>query len=316
LAGTPTANEIYGGQGNDVLLGTTYLTFPPVGGTGAFGNPTFGPSGNDYLEGGTGDDIGYGADGDDTIYGGDGNESGTISAFSGQTFVGGLFGGDGNDFIDGGNGNDSLDGGNGNDSLYGGSGNDTAEGGAGNDVMDGGAGADSLSGGLDADFIFGGLDTDTLGGNDGDDTLYGSEGNDSLDGGAGRDALYGGGDRDILSGGLGRDLLDGGRGRDLFDFNATNETGRSSSSRDQILDFHRGQDDIDLRTIDANTDRSGNNSFHFIGSNAFSDTAGELRIRDSGSHIIVQGDVNGDGRSDFEILVRNVDTLSRGDFVL
>ena len=53
LAGTTTVNEIYGGQGNDVLLGTTYLTFPPVGGTGPFGNPTFGPSGNDYLEGGT-----------------------------------------------------------------------------------------------------------------------------------------------------------------------------------------------------------------------------------------------------------------------
>ena len=74
LVGVATANEIYGGQGNDVLLGTTYLTFPPVGGTGPFGDPTFGPSGNDYLEGGTGDDIGYGADGDDTIYGGDGNE--------------------------------------------------------------------------------------------------------------------------------------------------------------------------------------------------------------------------------------------------
>ncbi len=151
---------------------------------------------------------------------------------------------------------------------------------------------------------------------DGDDTLYGSEGNDNLDGGVGRDSLYGGGNRDILSGGLGRDLYDGGGGADLFDFNATNETGRSSSSRDQILDFQRRQDDIDLRTIDANTDRSGNNAFHFIGFNAFSDRAGELRIRDSGSHIIVQGDVDGDGRSDFEILVRNVDTLSRGDFLL
>ena len=29
------------------------------------------------------------------IIGGDGNESGTISSFSGQTFVGGLFGGEG-----------------------------------------------------------------------------------------------------------------------------------------------------------------------------------------------------------------------------
>jgi serralysin len=317
LTGTAGPNEIYGGQGNDALLGADFLT---VLGTATLADPfrgfTFGPTGNDYLEGGAGDDIAYGADGNDTIYGGDGNESGIITSFSNQVGIGGLFGGDGDDFIDGGNGNDLLEGENGNDALSGGAGNDTANGGAGSDFLDGGAGADFLNGGLDNDFIRGGLDADTLNGNEGNDVLDGNEGNDSIDGGAGRDALYGGGNRDVLSGGLGRDLYYGGAGADLFDFNAVNETGRSSSSRDQIYDFQRGQDDIDLRTIDANTLRSGNNAFKFIGTDAFSDTAGELRIRDSGHHIIVQGDVNGDGRSDFEILVRNVDILSKGDFLL
>ena len=72
------------------------------------------------------------------------------------------------------------------------------------------------------------------------------------------------------------------------------------------------QDDIDLRTIDANTERSGNNVFPFHRFQCVLPLVLEsLRLRDSGSHIIVQGDVNGDGRSDFEILVRNVDTLSR-----
>jgi hypothetical protein len=52
------------------------------------------------------------------------------------------------------------------------------------------------------------------------------------------------------------------------------------------------------------------------GSANFEDRAGELRIRDLGDHVIVQGDVNGDGRSDFEIYVRDVGTLTRADFLL
>jgi Ca2+-binding RTX toxin-like protein len=155
-----------------------------------------------------------------------------------------------------------------------------------------------------------------LNGGDDNDTLYGDAGNDVLDGGAGTDALDGGEGRDILTGGLNRDFLTGGYGLDLFDFNAVNETGRTTSTRDQILDFRRGQDDIDLRTIDANADRSGNNAFRFIGTAAFSDRAGELRIRDLGNDVIIQGDVDGNGTRDFEILVRNVGILSGNDFLL
>jgi Ca2+-binding RTX toxin-like protein len=245
LAGTDTANEIYGGQGNDVLLGAQYLTFPGLSilATPAR-NPTFARSGNDYLEGGTGDDIAYGGDGDDIIYGGNGNESGIISSYGSQVFAGGLFGGNGNDFMDGANGTDLLDGG---------------------------------------------------------------TGSDTLDGGAGRDTL---------AGGLGRDFLTGDSGRDLFDFNALNETGLTSATRDQILDFQRRQDDIDLSTIDANTDGSGNHAFTFIGTKTFSDHAGELRLRDLGSDVVVQSDVDGDGRKDFEILVKNVGMLSSSDFIL
>ena len=86
-------------------------------------------------------------------------------------------------------------------------------------------------------------------------------------------------------------------------------------NRDQILDFQRGADDIDLRTIDAKTVISGNQAFKFIGTSGFHDVKGELRYIDKGSSCIVQGDVNGDGNADFEIYVK-VGALSKGDFLL
>lgn len=66
-----------------------------------------------------------------------------------------------------------------------------------------------------------------------------------------------------------------------------------------IDDFKPESEDdvIDLRSIDADTGRSGNNAFTFIGKSAFSGEAGELRY----SGTIISGDVNGDGRADFEI---------------
>ncbi|HEY8382528.1 MAG TPA: calcium-binding protein [Microvirga sp.] len=153
-------------------------------------------------------------------------------------------------------------------------------------------------------------------GNDLNNELSGGAGADQLLGLGGSDRLDGGADNDVLTGGLARDFLTGGAGRDLFDYNASNETGKTGASRDQILDFKRGQDDIDLRTIDASTKKGGNQAFKFIGENGFSNTAGELRINDLGTNVIVQVDRNGDGRVDFEILVRGVGTMVKGDFLL
>jgi serralysin len=148
------------------------------------------------------------------------------------------------------------------------------------------------------------------------DVLVGGAFRDILFGLAGNDRILAGGGRDVLVGGKGRDVMTGGAGADLFDFDHIRESGRTSLTRDQITDFRRGVDDIDLRSIDASTQRAGNNKFAFIGFLGFSGVAGELRLHDAGKHIVVQGDVNGDGRSDFEILVRNVSYLSAGDFLL
>src|SRR5262245_7470605 len=74
MSGSPAADEIYGGEGNDTLLGASYVPVPP--GAGTLADPKVltiaTDSGDDLLEGGSGPDAIHGLDGDDTIYGGDG----------------------------------------------------------------------------------------------------------------------------------------------------------------------------------------------------------------------------------------------------
>ena len=86
------------------------------------------------------------------------------------------------------------------------------------------------------------------------------------------------------------------------------------ANRDQIVDFNRAQrDQIDLSTIDADTDgTAGNQRFTFIGTDTFNGIDGELRC----SGRIVQGDINGDRIADFEIRVESGDTRSREIFIL
>ena len=79
----------------------------------------------------------------------------------------------------------------------------------------------------------------------------GQGGNDTLDGGVGNDLLYGG---------AGRDVLVGGSGKDNFIFKSAAES--RGSSIDTIKTFDRGQDHIDLRSIDANTKVGGNQAFN------------------------------------------------------
>jgi len=144
------------------------------------------------------------------------------------------------------------------------------------------------------------------------DTLIGSRKANVLKGLKGDDVLAGGGGKDVLTGGRGMDALQGDGGADRFDFNSRAESA-VGARRDVILDFDRGERDrIDLRDIDANTGRGGNQAFSFVGGRDFSGKAGELRFEDG----VVAGDVNGDGRADFEIEVRGVGSLLKGDFLL
>jgi hypothetical protein len=56
--------------------------------------------------------------------------------------------------------------------------------------------------------------------------------------------------------------------------------------------------------------------FAFIGSSAFTQHAGELRVQASGGSIFVEADTNGDGLADFSIRVATSSgmTLTRSDF--
>ncbi|HWM30224.1 MAG TPA: calcium-binding protein, partial [Methyloceanibacter sp.] len=209
-------------------------------------------------------------------------------------------------------GNDTIRGDAGHDTIRGGAGNDTLYGDAGNDTIRGDAGHDTIRGGAGNDTLYGDAGNDTIRGDAGHDTIRGGAGNDTLYGDAGNDTLRGDNGNDTLIGGAGRDILFGGNGADRFDFNSISES-KKGSSRDQIKDFSRSQKDkIDLSGIDANTKKGGDQAFKFDPDKyGFTKTPGELIYK---NHIL-QGDVNGDGKADFEIHV-NVANLTRDDFIL
>lgn len=192
---------------------------------------------------------------------------------------------------------------------------ENATSGTGDDELIGNALANVLRSNAGADDLRGRGGNDTLRSGAGWDTLAGGSGADQLQAGAGDDLLRGGQGRDVLAGGDGADLLSGGAGQDQFDFNSVNDSRTGAANRDQITDFGRGDDRIDVTDIDADTTRSGNQAFDFIGSDAFSD-AGQLRAVQRGNNQLVQADRNGDGAADFEILLRGAEALGASDFIL
>jgi Ca2+-binding RTX toxin-like protein len=270
--------DFYGGNGDDVLLT----------------NPAPGFS---VMEGGKGKDVVFLSGGrTGEVYGGAGDD-----AVGGATLGDGLYGGGGNDLVVGGqfaiplsggeireglgseSGSDRLEGGDGNDALYGLSGNDVVYGGEGND-------RGTVTFGLD-------LSVFTLKAG-----LFGGSGNDFIDGGRGDDFIVGGAGTDILIGGL---------GGDVFEFRETLESPKGVT-RDIIRDFSPTEQDlIDLSLIDANTKKLGDQLFKFIGHDKFHKT-GEVRF----DHGKLAGDVNGDGKADFELKLLGVAHLHASDLDL
>ena len=179
----------------------------------------------------------------------------------------------------------------------------------------GGDGKDVLLGGAGNETFFGGVGIDRLLGGGGNDRLEGGADNDRLEGGEGKDTLKGDVGNDFLFGGKSADRLVGGAGDDLFVFTSVTDSTVSVSGRDTIFDFQNG-DRINLKTIDANTRASGNQKFTFIGADAFSKAAGELSVTIDKGKTFIKGDVNGDGKADFAIVLKGSIELDGSDFVL
>jgi Ca2+-binding RTX toxin-like protein len=148
----------------------------------------------------------------------------------------------------------------------------------------------------------------------GDDAISGSAGNDVLQGDGGNDRIAGGSGSDVITGGAGKDSLTGNIGRDVFDFNAATESGLNATTRDVIVDFTRGQDRIDLSSIDANTALAGDQAFRgtLIASTATFTTAGQLRLVNG----VLYGNTDTDSAAEFSIQLTGVTALAGADFVL
>lgn len=110
--------------------------------------------------------------------------------------------------------------------------------------------------------------------------------------------------------------MSGGGSIDTFAYKTLADS-KKGASRDVITDFSVANDTIDLDAIDAKKG-GGNQDFKFIGQRAFHHKAGELHFKIDAAHdrTIIQGDVNGDGRADFEIELRGQKVLAEGNFDL
>ncbi|WP_081739562.1 calcium-binding protein [Methylobacterium sp. 10] len=318
LSGEGGSDILYGNGGNDILDGGT---------------------GSDTLHGGLGDDI-YVVDatgdkvielagqGTDTVYSsvsyilsdnvetlvltGDANING-----GGNTLDNSLVGNDGDNRLDGGAGADRIVGNDGDDTLIGGTGADTMIGGRGNDtyVVDD-AGDRAVEQPREGTDTIRSTVSHTMEANIERMVLYGTE-DLTANGNATNNQIYGNAGDNQIYGGDGRDLLYGRAGADTFVFKDATDSDVAVDGRDIIKDFDFAAGDrIDFSAIDANSLLTGDQGFQFVGTQAFSGEAGELRMKFGGGNTLLQGDTNGDGAADFAVLLQGHHVLDSGSFIV
>jgi len=349
LIGDANANVIDSGDGRDTICGAA--GDDTISGGNGDDNLN-GGAGADAIDGGAGIDTGdyNGSSAAVTVNlatnvntGGyaEGDTLVGIETLQGSTFGDSLTGDGALNTLRGMNGNDVLNGGAGWDTLEGGNGDDQLNGDAGGDTLRGGAGADQLAGGdgidiasyydstagvtinLQTQVNTGGTaqgdtianDVETINGSTHNDVMTGNAQSNTLLGFFGADTLNGGDGGDVLRGGHGADTLNGGNGADYFSYTSVSDS--TASAADTIQDFQAGTDLISVWLIDADGNgANGDTAFSFIGTSAFSGTAGQLRYEISGSKTTVSADVNGDSVADFVIRLDGAIALQASDFVL
>jgi Ca2+-binding RTX toxin-like protein len=128
-------------------------------------------------------------------------------------------------------------------------------------------------------------------------------------GGDGGDFIFGGKGGDRILAGKGADALTGEAGKDRFVFTTVKEIGKGAAG-DTIYDFRRGADKIDLSAIDANTHKSGNQTFKW------SQLTKTVVQDDWKPYLLVEGDTNKDGTPDFSLKLVGLAAVSAADFIL
>lgn len=303
IRGTSGSNRLDGGRGDDIVNG--------------FG-------GHDTLIDGKGTDKVIGGEGDDTLHVSDDNKKDIFNggagvdtlvfdtlglAVRGQTLnlnktkadggwgvivyrgIENVIGNAGADFFTGNDLANLLQGNGGKDTLYGKGGQDILSGNGGADFLYGGAHADTLNGGAANDHLEGGAGGDRLFGALGDDTMKGGAGADYFDGSLGKDKMYAGADQ----------------ARDHFVFLSVDDS-KKGLSNDIIFQFNAQHDVIDLSGMRARFAYNG-----FDGATS----SGLWLVNKRGGDVLVRGDVDGDGKHDFQIRLDDVrGVLGEDDFIL
>lgn len=149
-----------------------------------------------------------------------------------------------------------------------------------------------------------------------DDIVMGAAGNDRLSGMGGNDTIKAGAGNDWLYGAAGADKLYGGAGADIFAYKTLGDSALALAGRDEIMDFNRAEGDkIDLSAIIANQAKIGRDPF-FLAGDSFTRHAGELIQVRTGDGYLLQGDLLGNGKAHFAIMVHNLSApLISSDFV-
>ncbi|MDI7865279.1 hypothetical protein MRS76_25625 [Rhizobiaceae bacterium n13] len=111
---------------------------------------------------------------------------------------------------------------------------------------------------------------------------------------------------DRLVAGAGQNWLAGNAGADTFVFLSIAKS--PTATPDSISDFSQGQaDKIDVSKVA---------SFEFIGTAEFSGTGPELAYKIINDETIINGDTDGDGESNFTVVIQKAVNLQESDFLL
>jgi hypothetical protein len=155
-------------------------------------------------------------------------------------------------------------------------------------------------------------------GSSGADTIIGNALDNRIEARGGADLIKGGAGNDTIDAGDGGDTVHGGNGSDIFVF-ARGGDMDGSDKVDIFMDFEHGADKFDLRPIDANEKKSGDQAFAFIGEAAFgSKSPGQLRAAyDAEKNVtVVQLNTDNDSSPEYWFQVAGRHSFTSADFLL